>query len=559
MTRGPALRVARGLALLRGVADEIVVAVDDRVDPSLLAPLDEVADVLVRYPYLDPVDRPVGWLHSLCSGRWILNVDDDEIPSSALLELLPSLLADEAVTHFYVPRRWPFPDAESCLDEPPWHPDWQLRLVRNDTRLLWFPGVTHWPVQAVGPHRYLEAPLYHLDLLVNSREQRESKAAAYERALPGRRLAGLPMNLAVHVPEAVATLRTEPTPPVDVEAIRGVLAEPAWPEPAAGGTVPRTAERAAIDALFHGTEIDDSVYAAALEPLGYVAPFRAGETRQLAVRVENRGTQLWPWGGLGRPDIRVSYHWRDVAGRSLGGDGLRTAMPEPLAPGAATLVAVAVTAPPRPGRHALVLDLVHEHVRWFGCETVVDVDVLPMTRLAIVADEEAGLAPAAAVVTSELPSIAPVLFASDPQAVRERLGYETAPAARTSAPDRLGSLLRGAAIVKDARFPRSAAGDTPFLRELGRCGGLLVAGDRALRGRDGMRESWYQAVTLFAASSLGLPITVVATGRDQGSAARHPLAELALRRATVIRPRPGESLEDALVPAVRDLGRRVPV
>src|SRR5512138_1624180 len=81
LTRGPTARVAAQLHLLREVADEIVVGVDTSVDEELVHPLEGVADVLVRYPYADPVDRPVGWIHSLCTRDWILWVDDDEIPS----------------------------------------------------------------------------------------------------------------------------------------------------------------------------------------------------------------------------------------------------------------------------------------------------------------------------------------------------------------------------------------------------------------------------------------------------------------------------------------------
>ena len=63
LTRGPTARVAAQLALLRGVADEIVVGLDTSVAADLAHPLVEVADVLEHYPYVDPVDRPVGWIH----------------------------------------------------------------------------------------------------------------------------------------------------------------------------------------------------------------------------------------------------------------------------------------------------------------------------------------------------------------------------------------------------------------------------------------------------------------------------------------------------------------
>ena len=105
------------------------------------------------------------------------------------------------MTHYWLTRRWLHGDARTMLDEPPWTPDYQLRLVRNDPALLWFPGVTHWPIEAVGPHRYVEEPLYHTDLLLNPLERRREKSSRYERLLPGKRVGGLPLNHAYYLPE----------------------------------------------------------------------------------------------------------------------------------------------------------------------------------------------------------------------------------------------------------------------------------------------------------------------------------------------------------------------
>src|SRR5437762_3289153 len=91
MTAGPGGRVAALLELLRPVAAELVVALDDRADPETEQAIAAVADEVVRYPYREPVDRSLSWLFSLCRGDWILNVDDDEIPGVALLEALPNL------------------------------------------------------------------------------------------------------------------------------------------------------------------------------------------------------------------------------------------------------------------------------------------------------------------------------------------------------------------------------------------------------------------------------------------------------------------------------------
>src|SRR5262245_53466831 len=98
MTRGPGARVAAQLALLRAVADEILVAVDDRAEPEVARALSGVADRMIAFPYADPVDRPLAWLHRECRGDWVLTVDDDEVAGAALIERLPDLLRDESVT-----------------------------------------------------------------------------------------------------------------------------------------------------------------------------------------------------------------------------------------------------------------------------------------------------------------------------------------------------------------------------------------------------------------------------------------------------------------------------
>ena len=77
----PDVPVAAQLALLRDVADEIVVAarhVGRRPSSPIRWTTSPTSSSTTRT--LDPVDRPVGWVHSLCTRDWILWVDDDEIP-----------------------------------------------------------------------------------------------------------------------------------------------------------------------------------------------------------------------------------------------------------------------------------------------------------------------------------------------------------------------------------------------------------------------------------------------------------------------------------------------
>jgi hypothetical protein len=381
MTRGPGGRVAAMLALFRGVSDEIFVALDDRADEATEQVLAAVADRVIRYPYADPVDRPLAWIHSQCSGDWVLTVDDDEIPSRGLLDALPSLVAATDVTHYWLPRRWLYPTADRYLDARPWRPDYQPRLVLNDQRVLSFPDETHVPVAVLGPSRYLADGLYHADTRLNSREARAAKAERYERLRPGKRVAGRPLNEAFYLPELVDPPTAE-VPAEDLKLIEEVLAE--RPPAAGAGAEVGSAGRQEIDRRWAGRGLPESAYHARLTLLEAVPPLRADGTETVDVLVENLGGEPLPWG----PVFAVGTRWAQ-------GDqvvaGAHRPLPAALAGGARAIVPVPLTVPTVPGRWTLTLDLVHEHVRWFGCELRVDVDVAPSRLVAVLdpGDDEA--------------------------------------------------------------------------------------------------------------------------------------------------------------------------
>jgi len=96
----------------------------------------------------------------------------------------------------------------------------------------------------------------------------------------------------------------------------------------------------------------------------------AGEHRGLLVEVTNTGDERWPGGLDAEQDIRLSC-------RLDGLEGPRSPLPAPVEPGASALAPVTAIAPDEPGRHQLELDLVHEHVRWLGVGTSVELEVVP--------------------------------------------------------------------------------------------------------------------------------------------------------------------------------------
>ncbi len=369
MTADSGARVAALLAQLRPVADEIVVAADGRVEGADLGAYASVADKLLRVEY-EHNERHLGWLHAQCDGDWILRMDGDELVSPALIEQLPGLLARRDVHQYLIPRRWLHPDAEHWLDELPWWPDYQVRLVRNDG-LLRFSGERHTSAVPARPAVYLEAPLLHLDLLLSRPRERMSKLLRYVARRPGLEApGGGELNERFYLPERHA--RREPAELDEAEraAVREVL-EADLPPPRDPGDLPlvTTAE---MDRHWPGRPLLESAYRASIAPLERDVRMTIGERRPLHFRFENLGTETWPWDADLGPTIRASYRWRNLSGTLVTSDGLRSAFPADVPPGAAAVVPLDVIAPQLPGGYMLEVDLVHEWVRWFesGAEPV---------------------------------------------------------------------------------------------------------------------------------------------------------------------------------------------
>jgi len=190
----PPGRVAAAFAPLAELDAELVLAADDRVRRGWVDGYRQIADRVVRVPFPGNFARMYAWMREQCAGRWILQLDPDEIPAAGLAAEVRATIAAGDVTHAWVPRRWLFPDGEQWLAQWPWRPDYALRLVRNDPALLRFPALLHCTVRALGPSRYLRAPIYHADLLLTALAGRERKRIDYERELPGIVIDGQSLN-----------------------------------------------------------------------------------------------------------------------------------------------------------------------------------------------------------------------------------------------------------------------------------------------------------------------------------------------------------------------------
>ena len=363
-------RAAAVLAGLREIADEIVVAVDVSDGEQDLTPLEAVADRLFQIE-LDAFPEPaMAWVHAQCSGDWILRIDDDEVLGASLLEQLPELMRARDVVQYWLARRWLYPDAGRWLDQWPWFPDFQGRLVRNDAQ-LWFPGLCHSSVALSLPARYLDSGLYHLVHLLSDRQERERKVERYRGIDATLRVTTADPYLSTYyLPELHPGAQSAAVDPRDRGAIDTTLAVLLEPQshqvPAPHAQHPTRAE---VQTHWAERDFDDAGYRATIQPIDVYRQLIADDHRPFRVCVRNEGTEWWPGGEDRRPLIRVAYQWLTPQGTTIEGEGHRTALPHPLAPGESCLVEMNVTAPPSAGRYLLAPDLVHEHVRWFQCES----------------------------------------------------------------------------------------------------------------------------------------------------------------------------------------------
>jgi hypothetical protein len=369
----PPARVAAALEPLRALADQIVIGVDHRIALSDVAGLRDLADLVVPLACVARPDELRTPLLAMCTQPWILVIDSDEVVSTALLDVLPQLLAADDVVQYRIARRWCYPDLSHWLEETPWWPDFQNRLIRRDVAAIAGAG-PHDGMRTEEPARYIGEPMYHLDCALSGYETRATKAALYEKQSPGRvPYGGGPFNETFYLPERYATQQLAATPSDDVELLeRIVAADPRSREEFlaasdAGGTIaasPRPALPLAVDA-----------YAAKLGVVERDLRFAPGERRPVLLEVHNLGSVVFSNGATGSPEVRVTYRLRDANGLVLVADGLRTHFPCAIEVGACELVPVLVEAPAIEGRYLVEFDLVHEGVRWFDAPVTVDIVV----------------------------------------------------------------------------------------------------------------------------------------------------------------------------------------
>ncbi len=363
MTRERPGRVRDLVATVRPHVDEVVVGVDDGAPEGTVAAIADLCDRVFRFPGMRQASVANAFQVLSCTTDWVLRLDEDEVPSQALLDGLPELVADRRVSQFELRRLWLWPDRDRYIATPPWGFEPSARLTRNVAGLLDSDGRLHSYEVARGEKRYVpEAAFYHSDLLRKDHAARRRKIADYQGLRGELRYGDFPVN-GIYLPEECEGLELASVPAVDRERVHRLVDPPDLGDLGPDPEVERVS-RADLARPNLNRMTSEGAYAGSV---GLVDPPSAVPARggvAVAVRIANDGDEWWPAGDRRERPIRVAWRWKDADGAvAYAGRHLLT---ETVRPGEASLQVMDLEVPLRPGEYELQLRLVHEHVRWFG-------------------------------------------------------------------------------------------------------------------------------------------------------------------------------------------------
>jgi hypothetical protein len=188
LTKNGEQRIERCLRSIldTGFADEIVVCIDRATADNTY----EIARSLADHVHFVTTD---GYLESalpqmvaLCSGDFILRLDDDErLGGNWARPDFESLVALNDLSHLTVLRRWIVDDGHNFIADSPWFPDVQMRLFRNVPASIRWPVQIHEPMEIAGNcltlgDRWIE----HDVLFTATAAERQEKCRSYQALRP---------------------------------------------------------------------------------------------------------------------------------------------------------------------------------------------------------------------------------------------------------------------------------------------------------------------------------------------------------------------------------------
>jgi glycosyltransferase involved in cell wall biosynthesis len=155
ITKNSERKLGEVLESVKGIADEIVVLDSGSTDKTV-----EIAKSFgakVFYREFDNFVNQKNHLLNLCSGEWILFIDDDEVVSKELANSIKRAVSSREYDGFYVNvltnylGRW---------IKHAWYPDWHLRLAKRE-KARWMGSGVHESLKVDGKVGYLKGDLLH--------------------------------------------------------------------------------------------------------------------------------------------------------------------------------------------------------------------------------------------------------------------------------------------------------------------------------------------------------------------------------------------------------------
>lgn len=342
MTRNSAERLPRLVSQLYAFVDEIIIGVDASSTDSTWRVARRWGDRVYRFSLSGHTAPARELAFEYATGDWILSIDDDELLEENFGEIVRDLIQRPGLTHAWVPRKW-IVGQDPCrfLYEPPWYPDWQLRLFRNQKSLAYKPSAVHTGYRVLGPGiRETRAHLLHLEPLLLDAEGRRRKIERY-RALGSSSAA----DLQFQVPPGA---ETRPTAMPRIRHRR----------PAGRGKTDKQQHRL--------PEALPWRWKAEVLSIDAVPRIAAGAVFIATIRVKNTGSLAWmPYNGS-QLSLNLGNHLRDAHGNMLQFDRDRASVVEPVPPGTMTVFHVPVQAPTSPGTFIFEWDMISEGECWFA-------------------------------------------------------------------------------------------------------------------------------------------------------------------------------------------------
>lgn len=138
-------------------------------------------------------------------------------------------------------------------------------------------------------------------------------------------------------------------------------------------------KRESIKATQASASLPLNAFDAQLSVVDPPTALREGERQTIYVRIKNISDSTWPARGQANEAfaVKVGNHWFNEQGVMVAQDDARTSLLFDLPPGQEMELPLTITAPRKPGRYILEIDMVQEQVAWFGKTVRLEVTVEP--------------------------------------------------------------------------------------------------------------------------------------------------------------------------------------